>query len=843
MSLADVSEYVRLYGAYKDQLLTVNGSLIGGLELDGIAPGALTEEERFSHTKLMRSIFQHLPENTTVYQYYLHHNGLTVDLKGRGSNRSNLLSSRRAEFLNARNLSQGRLFHFYELPFESSLNSLTSPDFVGHLFNAMFSKKSRKIVKTALFDRTAVAVGRDALEQNSAALETELDRISSRLGLVSPINRVMSAQELWAFSRFLYNLSPEYLTSSLADPVPSTGWDALSCEGDIELVEIRGVTFFKLNGVEPVYARVASVVGYGDQHVQPGIWGLGSRPPVMQKGNYLISTRFKLMSAVSSALFFRGKQNELDRASLSIKDMFTGDENKSVLEEHISTADSLKDLEKELDDAKNLSDVQGLFSSHVIIFDKNPTTAFDACRDFNTSMAQAGLRCVWESAGITDAVDDAFLVTSGKYPRDHFFTASQAGAASLIYKNSSGQPLWDMGHKIEEPQYILETDDGTPFYYNPFVNGRGVVIGVGPIRSGKSFTKNTLASHFLKYGGFLRAIDIDPGTEPLAEFFAEEGGVFNFSGEAKGFNPFSVTWSMGDPASDASFKAHFVQQISLMISSNENSSLRELTAAEQVEVEQSITETLRLPRRLQTFSYFSQHCSKSVQQKLSRFLPGGMYASLFDNAEDSVGGLDKAVGVFNLAGVKDNKDLLALSMNEIFFRVTRLFENPDFRSTPKYLDIDEAHNLLKIKQARDYLVSRVRTWGKWLGAIGLWSQSPQEFASVEDWPAIRSAASTLFFMSDPAMDEDLYQSTFLLTDGECEAIRNLIPKKQALIIQREINVSQVVNIIVEPEQYVINTSDPYESTLRRETIKQHPGDVDAAIAQVVATLRTQGKKF
>jgi len=114
---------------------------------------------------------------------------------------------------------------------------------------------------------------------------------------------------------------------------------------------------------------------------------------------------------------------------------------------------------------------------------------------------------------------------------------TQFGAVSLLYKANEGQVrVEDLNS--EEAQYIFQGADGTPFHYSPFVSGRCVIIVVGPIRSGKSFTKNTLASHFVKYGGIYRAIDIDQGSETLANFFGNDGAIFKIGTENRGFNPF-----------------------------------------------------------------------------------------------------------------------------------------------------------------------------------------------------------------------------------------------------------------------------------------------------------------
>ncbi len=215
--------------------------------------------------------------------------------------------------------------------------------------------------------------------------------------------------------------------------------------------------------------------------------------------------------------------------------------------------------------------------------------------------------------------------------------------------------------------------------------------------------------------------------------------------------------------------------------------------------------------------------------------------ALFGQDEDSIGTLDKRVAAFNLQGIKDDPILLPLAMYEIFFRTTKLFESPEHISVPKFLDIDEAHALLRIKFVCEYITRSVRTWGKWLGGISLCSQYPGEFLKIEDWPALRSAASAFIFMSDPLLNTNVYRDTFELTQGEMEAIKSLRPKREAYIIQREIGISKKLILEVEPEQYVISTSKPSETTLRSDMIKKY--GFKKGIAETVKALENSKEVF
>src|SRR5204863_4803904 len=112
-----------------------------------------------------------------------------------------------------------------------------------------------------------------------------------------------------------------------------------------------------------------------------------------------------------------------------------------------------------------------------------------------------------------------------------------------------------------------------PFFFSNFIGGRAMLIGIGPIRSGKTFLKNTLATHFLKYGGVIRSIDIDPGTETLALAFGDDGGIFRVTADGRhGLNPFVNYQGEGD----IGFVVHLTTLLIEMMRANDDPTLQQL---------------------------------------------------------------------------------------------------------------------------------------------------------------------------------------------------------------------------------------------------------------------------
>lgn len=829
-SMGPTADLFQEFGQYGPYVLTKSGSLIAAIELSGREPDGLTGLDFRGLSLIARNIFQGLPREMTITQYYAHFDNAKITLAPREHPVCRLLSERRASFLNQKKLTASRLVHYFEIAPDESLSKLNILGLCKHLGLALFDANSRAVLKRHFSAQKSIVCYWEELERQKATLDSVLNQVTAKWSSISDA-RILSLQEIWAHMRFLANMDPSLLDQGLREEIPDEHWDAYLAEGDREPVNYHFMDALKFHDAHTNYVRMAAITRFGERAVTPGMWASDPDSPVRQSHNYVLMMRFKPLSKIQQSMLFRRGEDELNRANMNFIEMVSGNESKSLAERNANMKPAVAAKMQELYEAEMVEDAWGMAQAYVAIFDHDGARLKKTSDDLRKSIQQSGFMMCWESAGLPEAYQSFMPGGASKSIRNVPFTTTQLGATSLIFKSSDGQPrVKDLGG--EEAQYIFQSDDGTPFHYNPFVGGRGMIFGVGPIRSGKSFTKNTLAMHFMKYGGLFRAIDIDPGAEPIAQAFAQDGSIFRVEGaRSRGFNPFAV--ARGEK--DTPFINHLKNLIIQMMATNDSDDLRRLESYEQRELDEAILATLRLPKHLQRLSTVANHCSKQLAQKMQRWVDEGMYAHLFDQPKDSMSSLDHPVAVFNLAGVKDDSAVLPLIMTEVFYRITRAFEDPDYRLMPKYLDIDEAHALLKIPYIAQYIVRSVRTWGKWRAGIGLWSQSPKEFLDLPDWSALRSAASGFFFMADPHMDQSLYQQTFGLTPGECEAIRNLVPKREAYIIQPELGVSKKVILEVEHEQYVLSTSSPHEAELRRRNI-EHYGFVEG----VQRTMRDLG---
>lgn len=837
--IAPINNELYQAGIWKEEFcVTHAGSVLGCIELSGSDPTSLGEHDRKLFSEIQRNLYQSLHPDLIFSQYYFHYEENSITLKEREDTRSDLLSRRRAKFLNnERGLNGSKLYWMLESPSTEDVNTILSTSFLKHLFLAPFEKESRLLLIQKFKEKDAFLAEERQLLKQIDILKGGLKELAERAEIISPNNNISNIQEVWALSKAIANLEPKYLETALNEEVPIDEWDKLLVKGVITAVDVEGMTCLKFNGARPKYARIASVTGYGNKYVYEGLWIKATRSPLLQKGNYIVTNRWLPISKANLGLMLRNKSNELARQQMKLTSLLTGNDVNSELEKKVASNQYLKKKLDELEDAANSEDRYGLYNSHLIVWNEDPLKLKDQCQDLDTAFGECSIHVVWESAGLMPLFPKLLPGYGKKVSRSVEFTTSQAGAASISYKSGEGVKTW--GPKHEEATFVLETRDGLPFNFSEFIADKGLVVGTGPTRSGKTFLRLCIAAHFMKFGGLYQDIGVDSGAELLAEFFGDDAGIFRITDPvtSRAFNPYV---SSVPGVQDGAFITHMLNILRVMFSLNDAEDLQKLRSDEQRDLDKAIVDVQNIEDpSLRTLTSVYHHLPAQLKMKLKRWVQGGAYGNLFDNVVDGIGDINKRIGVYNLSGLKDNHKLAALAQSEIFYRVTKLFENPDVLDQCKQLQIDECQYFLDVPGAAEFLLAKVRTWNKFNGGISLWTQSPQHYMNIPDWQMIQSSATTFLFGAEQKMTlglKDLYRKVYGLSEGQVEAIAGLKPRQEMFIWQREADVSQVVQLNAEPELYVIATSRPSEVPTIREAFAKYKDDPDKAISEAIANL-------
>lgn len=795
--------------------LTAQGALLGAIELPGVEPDELTPQEALRLAVSTANVYGTVPPQVAVTQYYVHAEGARITLRDRGDPISHRLSKDREAALNERGLARTRLVHVLTYRDPEGWNDGFFKVLLRRGPMALFDHHARTMLRARLSAPMGLVVREQELRQRGFELARVMGDVAAKWRLRMPQARVLDAHETWQFMKFVANLDPAYLDDGRRLAAPH---DDLACalpDGDLTPVQVEYVDMLKLGGAKPRYLRAAAVIK--SPHNPVGIWSVGGDAPIRSRGNFCFVTHFEALTAFQKSLEFRAAKNRLVRMKLDLKALFLGDQPDVRREQHENVDLQAKRLE--LERAEAIDDRFGRMFSTVLAWDSDPTALITASERLNTTLTGRGLQLAWEVAGLPMAYAAVQPGGHARSIRHATVTLSRAAAMSHVARSPTGSfAVEDLNG--EEPVYVLETDDGQALPYSPYVKQRAFVIAVGPTRSGKTFFKNTISAHFLKYGGFLRAIDIDAGTETLARFFQDKAGLvrLDHSGDAtRGLNPFT---SAAGPQ-DRGFLAHMLTLSQALMLANDTEGLARLETREQPELDRAILATLQLPAELRSLEHMVEHLPADLKRKFERWRRQGTYDGIFNVRDDGIGALDEPLGVINLHAFRDDPGVLRPLFVELFFRITRLFEDPRHMALPKQLDIDEAHHPLRVPAFREYLVAKVRTWAKFNAAITLWTQSPTDYLGIDGWDAVRTAASTFIFLADGRMDDEVYKQTFKISDGICNAIRSLVPQRELFIYQPDAGVAKKCILRVESVQHVINTSHPQEVSVRDRLIDEH----------------------
>ena len=812
-SIQRYSDLTNLYGPYgRHGVITSRGTLVMGLRLGGVDNSTLTINDMRALTQIFRNVMTTLPDNLILTSYKITTKAPPLHYKTAEHPVSRYVVEKRERFINDDlNLSRTQLYFMLEI--EPDLGFYHRPGFLT-LLNLMvkspFSSRARAQLKANYLDEQAIVFYRDAMDELLDQLEVSVQQLQTRFQMVMGCD-VLGHQDIWRLARFLTTYDTEHLYGG--DPVvPDNNWQDLLADGDARVVDAENMPLLLVRNRQDTWARFGSLKNWIEDDIKPGAFFFGDYAPLARNDNHVYMCRFRPLSAWARGRFFRGRKDELVRQNITLEEMLTG---RGVREDKIIRPTQKKQLE-ELDEASGLPERWGYFSASFCLLG-TPKTIRKSSASLQSQFEAAGAGVLWEGDAIPLIYRSMQPGVPDYHVREHPFNMTQFAACFAAYGENEGK--WECEDIRQEHLFTFTTRGKTPYYFSQWLGGSGAVIGVGPIRSGKSFIKNTLATHFGKYAGSIyRAIDIDPGTEPIAQLFGDDGRIFSIDlAGGRGLNPFAML----NGRNEALVAAHIKDMVVSMLSYNNAIEAQTMSASEEKNLQYCIGQLVRMSDpRFRHFPALFAMLEPALKEKLASFYDSGIYAALFTE-DDAIGHSDARMGVYNLAGIRDILPYKELAMKEIFWRTSLLFEDPAWRSVPKLLDIDEAHAILKTRMDAENVIRYIRTGGKHLMGITLWSQSPQEFLSIDDWPALRSAAATLFFTADAALDASLYKDAFELTPGEIQMISELQPQREALIVQRRSGVSKVVQLIVDDEQYALCTSSPLEAARRAALIEQY----------------------
>ncbi|MDQ2946328.1 MAG: hypothetical protein M3Y27_10375 [Acidobacteriota bacterium] len=310
-----------------------------------------------------------------------------------------------------------------------------------------------------------------------------------------------------------------------------------------------------------------------------------------------------------------------------------------------------------------------------------------------------------------------------------------------------------------------------------------------------------------KYDPLTFILDIGGSYEMLTRKFG--GTFFQMRMDSSGFriNPFALP----NTFANRQFLFSFVQV--LIASDGYRMPSRDVT-----DLAARIDELQECPTGARRLSSLARMLRKEPREQLHKWVAGGQFGALFDNADDTLE--LSSFQTFEFAGMDEYPSLIEPLLFYVLYRITNAVENPAILAKLKVGVIDEAWKFFRQKTTRDYIVAAVKTWPKHNGSMIIATQSSADLSQDEDLAKIViETCHTKYFLTNPGMDRAIYRELFGLNETETDRIARLIPKREMLM--KRPDGANVLTLEVDAKSRWLYATDPMSVARRRDAIETH----------------------
>jgi type IV secretion system protein VirB4 len=354
---------------------------------------------------------------------------------------------------------------------------------------------------------------------------------------------------------------------------------------------------------------------------------------------------------------------------------------------------------------------------------------------------------------------------------------------------------------------VLETDNSTPYFLNLHNGEVPHTLILGMTGSGKSYLCSFLLQNAQKYAPLTFIFDIGGSFQSLTHIFG--GSYLNVGQDTRDFtiNPFSLPPTKENLQFLFSFFRVLIEG---------NGQRYRLDFKEERKLWDGIERMYVLEPDQRTVSNFGNILGE-LKERLHRWMRGGQYGFLFDNAEDTLS--FSRFQTFNFAGWGDAPDVLESLLFYVLHRASNEIADPANLATFKMFLLDEAWLFIRNETIRSYVIQAQKTWRKLNAAMILATQSLKELQESGMLQIVAESCPTKIFLANPEMDRDVYREAFHLNDTELELIAGLVPPGQMLI--RKAQSSKKVQLNVDSVSHWTATNNARDNLKKREYFERY----------------------
>ena len=215
--------------------------------------------------------------------------------------------------------------------------------------------------------------------------------------------------------------------------------------------------------------------------------------------------------------------------------------------------------------------------------------------------------------------------------------------------------------------------------------------------------------------------------------------------------------------------------------------------------------------------------------RLTPFTCKGPYGGFFDGVNEFK--ISGRFTVFELANLSAYPDLQLTVLLNLMFFMSAFVSSPDMKPRRKYLLIDEAWSLLKVKNTADFVTNAFKTFRKYRCSVVAITQELADLTRHETGLAIIANASNKIFLKQEASLIDLLKERLSLPSGILGALKTIttIKGKYSEAFVMTDSCTGIIRLIPDPFLYWAANSEPRNNEYLLSKAKGCQGDLIKAI--------------
>jgi type IV secretion system protein VirB4 len=389
-------------------------------------------------------------------------------------------------------------------------------------------------------------------------------------------------------------------------------------------------------------------------------------------------------------------------------------------------------------------------------------------------------------------------------------TANVAGFVSL-HNFPSGHPN---GNHWGPAVTVLETQAGTPYFFNFHAGDVGHTTLIGPTGTGKTALLNFLCAEARKFNCRLFYFDRDRGSEI---FLRALGGSYSILGASRpsGFNPLKL---LDSPAN----RAFLTEWLKTLLTAFGDPFSNE----DMARVADAIAGNYRLPWDHRTLANIAPFLGMGgpgrLASRLAFWYGEGDKHHLFGNANDALS-LDQRVMGFDMGEILNDPQSLPPVLLYLFHRIASTLTG-----VPTMIVLEEAWALFKHPLFASKIEDWLKTFRKLNAVLIFATQSVEDAIRSTISPTLIQQTATHIYFPNPKATED-YRSVFKLSEKELHLIQEVLDKESRYFLLKQGRDSVVARADFSGMPDVMSILSGRADTVRRlDALRSEVGDDPSA---------------